>query len=515
MNLETRLLRGLPSDDFVAGQSAASVLTRGQLRRAVAQCARRLSSTHGVGFGDRVAGLCLNGAPSLVILLALARLRAVWVPLNWRLAPTELGRILDHCTPVLLVADRHWLELATALVVDRSLVVAPIEPICEAGGAMDNMEPNALAQDPVLLVYTSGTTGEPKAALHTQGNLVANVDAAIDACDISPADRVLTSLPMFHVGGLCIHTLPALAAGARVMLHERFDAGAVIDCLNRAQISLLLVVPATLQALVSHPSWSTADLSQLRAVWAGSSIVPRALIEAVGDRGVPVCNVYGSTETGPVSVVLRPAEALLRAGSSGWPALGVALKLINAKPADGEGQVGEIALRAPNIAQTYWPNQPSVDIDGFFHTGDVAHVAADGCVTIIGRSKELIISGGENIHPAEVEAVLGEHPWVAECAVFGVADAQWGEVVEAAVVLVRPEQLENTGFSSDIGTWSPDSLHLLLSKTELSLMSFLQTKLAKYKCPKRIHVLTELPKTALGKVQKQRLAQQMSRIESA
>jgi fatty-acyl-CoA synthase len=297
--------------------------------------------------------------------------------------------------------------------------------------------------------------------------------------EIAAADRILTCLPLFHVGGLCIQTLPALYAGAQVILQPRFAPDAVFDAIAQQRPTLTLQVPATMKALIEHPRWAGADLSSLRAVWAGSSLIPSALIEAFHARGVPVCNVYGSTETGPFSIALGPRDAMRKVGSCGWPASGVEAKL-----ADVQGDAGEVLVRGPNVVQRYWPGEPACDTGGWFHTGDLARQDEDGSFTIVGRAKDLVISGGENIHPAEVEAALATHDSVLECAAFGMADDEWGEVVAAAVVL-------REGADAN----------------EEALRAHLAARIARYKLPRRWFFVGQLPKTALGKVQRAALAE--------
>jgi fatty-acyl-CoA synthase len=307
----------------------------------------------------------------------------------------------------------------------------------------------------------------------------ANAAAAVAAQALDARSRVLSVLPLFHVGGLCIQVLPTLAAGGRVRLHARFDAAAWLHDVANWRATTSLLVPATMRALIEHPAWATTDLSSLAFVNSGSQIVPRFLIDAFHARGVPVCQVYGSTETGPVTLVLRPGEAMAHAGSVGRPARGVMVRLLD----------GEVQVRAPNLARGYHraPNDPAF-ADGWFHSGDLATVDADGFYTIVGRSKELIISGGENIHPAEIEHLALADPAVAEAAAVGVPDARWGEV--AWLVLVpRP------GATID----------------EARLRQRLHAQLARFKHPRRIVVQSALPKTALGKVQRSQLAAQLSR----
>ena len=351
------------------------------------------------------------------------------------------------------------------------------EPLSAASRVARNLGPDS-SQAPVLLVYTSGTTGKPQGAVHTQANLLANIAAAASTQLMRRSDTIATVLPMFHVGGLCIQTLPALSVGAHVIVHPRFDAGAVLECFAQDRPTLSLLVPATMRALIEHPLWGRTDLSALREVWAGSSLLPRALIEAFHARGVPVCNVYGATETGPFSIALRRKYARSHLGSCGWPTLGVQVRLH-----DESLGVGELLLRGPAVVATYWPDTPALDDEGWFHSGDLAQRGADGSFTVVGRASDRIITGGENVYPAEVELLLAEHPALAECAVLGLPDEAWGEAIVAAVVL-RPNC-----------TVSDAELNALLAK-----------KLARYKLPRQYVRLGALPRTALGKVQKAELA---------
>lgn len=487
---EARLLAQVPA--FHALQRPqAPALAWGDLRLSHAALAGRIDRAaaqlwHGLGVrrGDRVAWLGFNHPDQITLLFALARLGAMLVPLNFRLAGPEWQAVLDDCTPRCLLHDEAWADAARELAARRGIAAHGVQVLDDAAPAAAP-PPEAAPESAVLLVYTSGTTGQPKGAVHTQANLLANMRIAAGVQRVTPADIVLTVLPLFHVGGLCIQTLPALLAGASVILHSRFDAGAALDCITRQRPTLTVQVPATLKALATHPQWAAADLSSLRAVWAGSSLLPAALLEVFHARGVPVCNVYGATETGPFSIALPPEQALTHVGSCGWPAPGVQARLRavrrSAGVEAGEG-VGEVLLRAPNVVARYWPDRPALDSDGWFHTGDLATQAADGSYTIVGRARDMIISGGENIYPAEVENALAAHAAVAECAVIGLPDARWGEVVAAAVVLRPGAQVSDE-----------------------ALLAHLAARIARYKQPRCLVRLNELPRTALGKVQKAEL----------
>jgi fatty-acyl-CoA synthase len=468
----------------------------------------------GVRAGERVAYLGFNHPKQIALLFATAQLGAILVPLNYRLAAPEWDSVVADCTPGWVLSDAHWAQAASDLALRAGLVHCLIDKGWDqgwpAGASLDDSHPalsnrsttpSSHPQAPALLVYTSGTTGRPKGAVHTQANLLANMALAQHCMELSATDTVATVLPLFHVGGLCIQTLPALFAGAKVILHARFDAAATLACIAQDRPTLTLQVPATMRALVEHPQWQNTDLSCLRAVWAGSSVLPAHGVQAFQARGLAVCNVYGSTETGPFSIALGAAHAQSHPGSCGWPAqaqgLQVQVRLAARLDASGTAAadgIGELCIRAPNVAQCYWPHQPLVDDDGYFHTGDLARCAPDGSYTVVGRAKDMLISGGENIYPAEIENLLAAHPQIAECAVIGLPDAQWGEKVVACVVLREPS-------SPDAANGS-NSSHAATLDWAVILSAFLADKLARYKLPRDWVLLSQLPKTATGKVQK-------------
>ena len=439
------------------------------LAREVAATAGALRA-QGLAAGDALGWLGLNTPRMLAALFACEAIGARFVPLNWRLAAAELATIVEHAGLQQLHVDEALHTLGDAV---RALVALP-QP--RAGGHVPG---------DLMLVYTSGTTGRPKGAIHTAAGMAANVDAAIDAQGFDAGTRALAVLPLFHVGGLCIQTLPVLAAGGCVVLHERFDAGAWLAAVAHERPTTSLLVPATMRALLEHPAWPATDLASLAFVNSGSQVVPVPLIEAFHARGVPVAQVWGSTETGPVSIVLRPYEALEHVGSTGRPALGVQMRLVRPDGADAApGEVGEIWVRAPNLMRGYHrDDHPESFAGGWFLSGDLARADAQGFVTVVGRSKDLIVSGGENVYPAEIENLLAHHPDVAECAVVGVPDARWGEVPVLAVVPREGQRID-----------------------EAELRALFDARLARYKHPRRIVVVDALPKTALGKVQKPVLA---------
>jgi fatty-acyl-CoA synthase len=406
--------------------------------------AAELEAAWGLGSGVRIAYVGLNDPEQVVTLLACAKVGAIFLPINYRLADAEIAQIKE----------------------DSSLGDA-------CAGAC-------------LLVYTSGTTGQPKGAVHTQAALLANARAAWAAHEMTCDDVILSTLPMFHVGGLCIQTLPALLIGATVVLHDRFDPSAWLAAVARYQPTLSLVVPATMKAIQESPAWSSTDLSSLRGVMAGSSTIPRHLIDAFHARGVPVGQIYGTTETGPVSAVLPFAKAISHAGYAGWPHAECTIELHN----QNEEGVGEVVIKASNLMAGYWNEfnwgQPLINSTRF-NTCDLGRIHEDGCLEIVGRAKDMLISGGENIYPAEIENALLAHPSIEECAVIGVPDEAWGEIPVAYVV------------------WKQTSDNASQALSDAALLDFLKTKIAKFKLPKRFVTMAALPKSALGKVLKAEL----------
>ena len=510
LRLDQLVLRHVQTrPEQVALSQEGQTINYAQLASRVDHACARLRDW-GVQEGDRVASLSFNAWQMLVLLLALARLGGILAPLNYRLAGAEWDQLMADGQPSLVLHDDGWREQAQALAQRHGVPSHGYDQLCppgvtSGGSTLEAAQagPSGLAWTrhdvlgtgpdveieadprPLLLVYTSGTTGTPRAAVHTQANLIANMDAASRVMALTEADRVLTMLPLFHVGGLCIQTLPALGVGAQVTLQARFDPHDVLQTLEQQRIGLTVVVPAVMKALIEHPRWATADLSSLRCVMAGSSTLPEPLVQAFVARGVPLGNVYGATETGPFSIALTADPERLQQGCCGWPAPGVEVCL---GPLHGAApDTGEVWLRGPALVRHYWPDVPALDAQEWFHSGDVARVNPDGSWTIVGRSKDMIISGGENIYPAEIEGLLAQHPAVAECAVLGVADARWGERVVAVVVL-RDQQ-----------TASDDEL-----------LTRVRERLARYKHPREVVRLQSLPKTALGKVQKALLKERLN-----
>jgi fatty-acyl-CoA synthase len=481
--------------DKVAIRFQGRTLNYADFAGRIAAAARALKSRLGVGRGDRVAILAANHPDYLVLLYACARLGAMLVPLNWRLAVPEQLFILSDAGVKALVVEEAFAAVVAPLtqalpeVHVVGLDFAPgglsFDGLLAAGDG-DGRNPHVDLSSPLLVVYTSGTTGRPKGAVLCQEALVWNAAMSQHLHGLTAADHVLTVLPLFHVGGLNIQTTPALQAGATVTIHARFAPDAALAALAADKPTLTVLVPATIQALIQHPRWMDTDLSSLRAVTTGSTIVPQPLIDAVTARGVPVLQIYGSTETCPIAIYTRLGGDLSRGGSTGLPGLYCEARVVDDQGQDvPHGTVGEVVVRGPNVMLEYWGNAAATREalhEGWYYTGDIGRRDADGYFVIHDRKKNMIISGGENIYPAEVERVLCEHPAVAEAAVIGRPDPKWQEVPVAYVVLRKGAAANADALIRHVGG-----------------------ELARFKIPREIVLVDDLPRNALGKVQHFRL----------
>ncbi len=425
----------------------------------------------GVGRGDRVAWFGLNNPEVFVLLFACARIGAILVPINWRLAESEIAEVIANCAPTLLVHDRNMRDRARELSNVRISACGESYPT----GPHRRIMP-ADDHDPVLLVFTSGSTGHPKGVVLTQSALACNAAMGVEAHGLTAADRVLNVLPLFHVGGLNILPTPAFSVGATVVLHERFEPDAT--CLALQGVTHAITVPTVLQAVIESSGWEAADLCGLRAVSIGSTDVPVSLVETVQERGIPVLQIYGATETGPLAIYQRVEEAMATTGSIGRVGSLCEVRLVRDGMDVVEGETGEVWVKGGNVLREYW-RDPGLTAEmirgGWFRTGDVAHRDEMGLYWFADRIKHVVISGGENIYPAEIERILREVPGVAEVAVVGRPDPKWGEVPVAVVV-------------------APSGMDVK------AVLAPLHGRLARYKHPKDVILVDKLPRNAMGKV---------------
>ena len=481
--------------------SSGGTVSYAALERRIGQVQQALYEV-GVGVGDRVAVCAVNRVELVELLFGCCRLGAMLFVINNRLTPGEVKDQISDCRPKLILTETAFSSTVTEAVdgvadagdvvdLDRFADQAHNRPNpseTPAGGAVAG-DRGAALDDGALLVYTSGTTGLPKGAMLTHRSLLYTARNGISHEGFTEESVAVSVLPMFHVGGLNVQLLPCLLAGGTVVLEERFDPARLVDLLVLHQPTHLLLVPAAMQAVLDRVEAADLEvgevMSSLGALNCGSSIVPVELIERFASAGIPVVQVYGATETGPTAIVLPYADAD-RAGSCGVPAAHTELRVQTpAGESAAPNEVGELLLRGPNLFVGYWENDEATGdafVDGWYRTGDLGYVDRDGFTYVTGRTKEMIISGGENIYPAEVEQCIERHPGVAAAAVLGQPDERWGETPVAFVVADG----ERAVSESELAQWTRQNL-------------------AGYKQPHRWVFVDSFPRTSLGKVQKHHL----------
>lgn len=452
--------------------------------------ARWLAAT-GVQPGDRVAVLAKNRLEYLEVFFACQKLGAILQNLNWRLTPGELAALVEDAEPRLLLSEAGF-ELEAIRAAQPGLPIFDLDGPEVAGrveASADPMPPPPVGLDaPWVICYTGGTTGLPKGALLTQGNILFNAIQTVASWGLDERDVAILNAPLFHTGGLNVFTAPLVWAGGASWVCGGFDAGQVLD-LVAGGASLFFGVPTMFQLLMAHPRWAEADLTRLKLVISGGAPCPAPIFDALFAKGVAFRTGYGLTEAGPNNFWLPEPMVRAKPGAVGRP-----LFLVQARLSDPDGGViaepdrpGELQLRGPHVVPGYWRRpDASADLftaDGWLRTGDLAERDADGDYRICGRIKDLIISGGENIYPAELESVLLGLPGVVEAAVIGAPDPRWGEVPWAVVVVDDP------------------------AVDAAAVVAHAEAHLARYKVPRKVHFVDALPKTGAGKVDKRRLVE--------
>jgi fatty-acyl-CoA synthase len=474
--------------------------TYDQMQREIEDTAARLAAL-GVARGVRVAFLGHNQPMFLFAMFACARLGAIFAPLNFRLTGPELAYMLeDSGSQVLIVDEAHRAVIAPEIERLGALkaVLAAERPRQWVDGVPPPASQITTREDDVaLLMYTSGTTGRPKGAMLTHGNFWWNNTSGMHAMDVYANDVTLVAAPVFHIGGLNVTTLTALQKGAEVVLHPTFDPARALADIAARRVTTMFGVPAMFLFMAQQPDFAERDLSSLRLLVVGGAPCPLPLLKIYLARGVSMQQGYGLTETAPMVSFLSPEHALRKVGSSGRAPIFVEVKIagLDGKPA-APGAQGEILVRGPNVFKGYW-GQPeatakAIDAEGWFHTGDAGFLDDEGFLTISDRIKDMIITGGENVYPAEIESELMRHAAIAEVGVIGEPDARWGERVVAVVALKPGATL-----------------------TLEELRAFAAERLAHYKLPKRLEFVPALPRNATGKILKQRLRETLAKAEDA
>lgn len=479
-------------------------LTFGRLDERVTRLANALAD-RGIRYGDRVATLMTNRLEVVETYLAAAKLGAVCVPVNFRLVPDEISYILGDSGASALVVDGGLADTAGAALrgLAADVVCLVTDPDTSLEGPTAEMYETVLAQsspeppevvvsemDPAFIMYTSGTTGRPKGAVLSHFNLLMNTYHMLGYMGISGSDEVwLSGLPLFHIGGLNGILPYLLLGGTTVMLPSgRFDAEEVVDVMEKERVTGCYFVPTQWQQICAVPDVKDRHLTLRRISW-GASVAPPSVLQAMAETfpGVPNFNAFGQTEMSSVTCVLLGRDAVRKMGSVGQPVGNVEVRIVDTEMLDvSEGEIGEIVYRGPTVMQGYW-NNPEATAEafagGWFHSGDLVRRDDEGYIYVVDRKKDMIISGGENIYCAEVEAVIDAHPGVAEVALIGVYDPRW---VETPVAVVVPADADNPPSTDEIISWC-------------------RLRLASYKKPTAVVLVDALPRNASGKVLKTQL----------
>ncbi len=473
--------------------------------RRASQVAEMLTEMPGIDSGSRVALLSRNSMAYFEVLYGCAKAEAMYVALNWRLAPPELAYIIDDADPTVLLYDPEFTETVDAVREEADItqfitLPDPVEgtqpephnerdiayetALDETTGERRNM-PTRDRTETWGLVYTSGTTGRPKGVRQTFDMVRYNYLNIGIPIDLTADDTTLNVLPFFHTGGLNLYTNPTLIAGGTALIQPVFDPDAALDALED-RATAFFGVPAIYRELLSHEHFAQRDLSGVRSWASGGAPMPTTLIESFAAHDIIIQQGFGMTETGPTVFLIDEANALDKAGSVGQPAPFVNIDIVDSDGNSVEsGETGELLVSGPGVTPGYWENtdaQEAAFTGDWLHTGDVAKQDEDGYVYIVDRLKNMFISGGENVYPAEIEAILQEHDSIAEAAVVGIPDEEWGQVGKAFIVAEDGNSL-TTG----------------------AVSAYCDDQLASYKVPKAVELVEELPRNAAGKVERETL----------
>ena len=456
---------------------------------------------NGVGKGDRVAILSHNCAEFFELEFACAKIGAIELPLNWRLTKPELEYILNDSTPTVLIYDSSFLDISLELQKDcqikASLQIDNEDPLSQYESALRESNGNyeevpTTHDDLIMIMYTSGTTGHPKGAMINHRMQLYNCINLASPAFVSAETVQLVVLPLFHTGGMNCYANPVLHAGGELILIREFDPGLALSILGNSEykVSHFFAVPAPYQFMMNHPDFDKTDLSFLKIAGIGGAPCAEAILKTWSGRGVSMIQGWGMTETSPGGIGLDAADAERKLGSAGKPLMHTEVKVVDD---DGNelpwGEVGELYIRGPNITPGYW-NKPEATEESFdgdwLKTGDAARFDDEGFVYIVDRWKDMYISGGENVYPAEVENVIYQLPQIAEAAVIGIPDERWGETGKVFISLKEGQTID-----------------------EKEIIEHCLKNLAKFKVPQSVEFIDLLPRNATGKVLKRELREEI------
>jgi fatty-acyl-CoA synthase len=440
-------------------------------------------SRRGVRFGDRVVAVMHNGVPMLDLFFACGYLGAIFVPLNWRLSAREIARLMEETEPRVVVAGAQFVDLVRAPGKNVELILladpTTLPDLLEGEPGVQSLETRMA--DPWLILFTGGTTGVPKGAVLTHGSITWNAINTNVSWGLSESDSGPIFAPMFHTGGWNVFTLPLLMLGGRIILPQRFDPTSALHIIEDEKPTVFFAVPTMFQLMAEQPDFEWANMSSLRWAISGGAPLPDPIYDAWKDRVRVFKQGYGLTEVGPNNFATPDGDAARKHGTVGRLTYFASARIVDDDGGDvPNGIPGELLLAGPHMCAGYWrrPEATAEAIrDGWFHTGDAALRDEEGYYYVVDRKKDMIISGGENVFPSEVESVLYEHPAVREAAVVGVPDVVWGEAV-TAVVSLQPGR----------------------ACTSQELRAHTRGNLARYKVPKEFYIIADLPKSEAGKI---------------
>ncbi|MFS0674475.1 class I adenylate-forming enzyme family protein [Ornithinibacillus sp. 179-J 7C1 HS] len=438
--------------------------------------------TKGVKKGDRVAILAPNHIGYLDFFFACMRIGAIFIPLNWRLSTDELTYVIEDSKPKIIGTAPSFLDKLQQTGLDADIIHIDDNHYYRTLNYEQHIFEVAMKEeDPLAMIYTGGTTGRPKGVVLSHRSILWNALNTIVSWDLGADDVSLITTPMFHTGGLNVYTLPLLLAGGKVVLSPDFQPKKAVEDLMKYQCTVVLFVPTMYHMIIQTKEFQEASFPNMKVFVSGGAPCPHKIYDAFWEKGIAFKEGYGLTEAGPNNFFIDPKDTIRKIGSVGKPMLFNTIKIVKDDGSlAGENEVGELILKGHHSFEYYW-NKPEetkeVLKDGWVHTGDLAKQDEEGYVYIVGRKKEMIISGGENVYPLEIEHWLEAHDLIDEAAVIGLPDEKWGEIV--------------TGFVSLKG-----------DLTEEELIAYCNQKLTRYKVPKKFYFLSELPKTHVGKIDK-------------
>lgn len=447
--------------------------------------------------GDRIALISPNHISYFDLMFACAKLGAIFVPLNWRLSIEEINYILGDCTPKLVGYHHSFLDIVKELFVTESscFSISSTKYEQEVSAQNTNLSFNGLEEDPLAMIYTGGTTGKPKGVVLSHRAIFWNGMNTIVSWNLTAEDTTLTYLPMFHTGGLNALSIPLLMMGGTVVISSQFDPEKAIENLHKYKCTIALFVPTMYQLMIQTEVFSESTFPTMKVFLSGGAPCPLGIYEVFIEKGLAFKEGYGLTEAGPNNFYIAPEDAKKYRGSVGKPMLFNQVKLVLEDGSEAKGnEVGELLIKGKHQFSCYWNNHEATAAtlqDNWLYTGDLAKKNEDGYYYIVGRKKEMIITGGENVYPLEIEQCIMQHPYVSEAAVVGLPDQLWGEIVTAFVSMDGQQRI-----------------------VEEELKVYCQQKLAKYKIPKRFIQMDELPKTHVGKMDKKRLTEMGAAMEA-